>query len=61
MFNEKLGVLNGMEKLVKCLGNVKEIQKVLREEGRKASVADVVACLVDMGVNATGFIKDVNV
>jgi hypothetical protein len=43
------------------LDKVKEIQKFTSGEGRKASVADVVACLVGMGVNATGFVKSVNV
>jgi hypothetical protein len=56
-----LGCWLVMEKLVKCLDKVDEIQKALGGEGRKASVADMVVCLVDMGVNATGFIKGVNV
>jgi hypothetical protein len=59
-FDGKLGIPLGTQKLVTCLDRVQEIQKGMHGEWRKASVEDVVSCLVDMGVNATGFIKGVN-
>jgi hypothetical protein len=59
-FDGKLGIPFGTDKLVTCLDKVQEIQKVMNGEGRKASVADIVTCLVDMGVNATGFIEGVD-
>jgi hypothetical protein len=61
VFDEKLGIPMGMVNLISCLGNIKEIQQVQGSEGRNASIADVVACLVKLGVNATGFIKGVEV
>ena len=59
-FNNKLGMWGGVGKLVICLDKIEGIRKVIDGEGRKASVADLVSCLVDIGVNPTGFIKGVD-